>query len=86
MGGFSLRNLIHPVAFFSRKIALAERNYNVGECELLAIKATLAEWSCVLEAAAHPILIYTDDKNLEYLRTAKHLKPRQAQWALFSRF
>lgn len=41
----------------------------------------------LLEGAAHPILIFTNHKNLEYLRTAKCLKPRQALWALFfSRF
>lgn len=35
----------------------------------------------------HPVLIYTDHKNLEYLPSAKRLKPRQARWALFfSRF
>lgn len=40
-----------------------------------------------MEGAAHPILIYTDHKNLEYLRSAKRLKPRQVRWALFfSRF
>lgn len=33
------------------------------------------------------IYIYTDHKNLEYVRSAKWLKPRQARWALFfSRF
>lgn len=55
----------------------------MGDRELLAIKATLEEWRYLLEGAAHPILVYADHKNLEYLRTAKLLKPRQARWALF---
>ena len=79
--------LLHPVAYFSRTLSEAERNYDVGDRELLAIKAALEEWRYLLEGAAHPILIYTDHKNLEYLKVAQRLKPRQARWALlFTRF
>ena len=81
------KSLLHPVAFFSKKLNPSERNYDVGDRELLAIKAALEEWRYLLEGASHPILIFTDHKNLEYLRTAKRLRPRQARWALFfSRF
>ncbi|XP_073491307.1 uncharacterized protein [Aquarana catesbeiana] len=79
--------LLFPVAFFSRKLSSSERNYDVGDRELLAIKAALEEWRYLLEGAVHPVLIFTDHKNLEYLRAAKRLRPRQARWALFfSRF
>lgn len=58
-----------------------------GDRELLAIKSALEEWRYLLEWVAHPILIFRDHKNLEHLRTAKRLRPRQARWALFfSRF
>lgn len=81
------KSLLHPIAFFPRKLSSSERNYDVGDRELLAIKAALEEWRYLLEGAAHPILIFTDHKNLEYLRTAGRLRPRQARWALFfSRF
>lgn len=79
--------ILHPVAFASRKLSPPELNYDVGDRELLAIKFALEEWRYLLEGALHPIMIFTDHKNLEYLRTAKRLKPRQARWALFfSRF
>lgn len=79
--------LLHLVVFFFYKLSPAERNYDVGDCELLAIKAALEEWRYPLEGTAHPILIFTDHKNLEFLRTAKNLRPHQAKWALFfSRF
>ena len=40
-----------------------------------------------LEGAEHPFLVWTDHKNLEYLRTAKSLNSKQARWALlFTRF
>lgn len=71
-----------PVTVFSRKLSPAERNYDVGNRELLAVK--LEEWRHWLEGAAHPFVVYTDHKNLEYLLTAKRLNPSQARWVLFS--
>ncbi|XP_058234685.1 uncharacterized protein LOC131345702 [Hemibagrus wyckioides] len=35
---------LHPCAFFSRKLTTAEINYDVGNRELLSIKAALEEW------------------------------------------
>ncbi|KAL0171115.1 hypothetical protein M9458_031427, partial [Cirrhinus mrigala] len=72
-----------PCAFFSHKLNPAERNYDVGNRELLAIKLALEEWRHWLEGAQHPFIILTDHKNLEYIRTAKVLNHRQARWALF---
>uniref|UniRef100_A0A8C6PCD2 Gypsy retrotransposon integrase-like protein 1 n=1 Tax=Nothobranchius furzeri TaxID=105023 RepID=A0A8C6PCD2_NOTFU len=78
---------LHPCAFFSRRLSPAERNYDVGDRELLAVKLALEEWRHWLEGAEHPIVIWTDHKNLSYLKEAKRLNPRQSRWALFfSRF
>ncbi|KAL0150894.1 hypothetical protein M9458_053813, partial [Cirrhinus mrigala] len=74
---------MHPCAYFSRKLSPAERNYDVGNRELLAMKLALEEWRYWLAGAKHPFTILTDHKNLEYLRSAKRLNPRQARWALF---
>ncbi|KAK3545273.1 hypothetical protein QTP70_002933, partial [Hemibagrus guttatus] len=74
---------LHPCAFYSRKLTAAEANYDVGNRELLAIKAALEEWRHWLEGARHPFQVLTDHRNLEYLRGAKRLNPRQARWALF---
>uniref|UniRef100_A0A8C6NKF8 Gypsy retrotransposon integrase-like protein 1 n=1 Tax=Nothobranchius furzeri TaxID=105023 RepID=A0A8C6NKF8_NOTFU len=80
-------NKVHPCAFFSKTLSPAERNYDVGDRELLAVKLALEEWRHWLEGAITPFLVWTDHKNLEYLQTAKRLNPRQARWALFfSRF
>ncbi|KAK3544371.1 hypothetical protein QTP86_010148 [Hemibagrus guttatus] len=35
---------LHPCAFFSRKLNPAERNYDIGNRELLAVKLALEEW------------------------------------------
>ena len=72
-----------PCAFFSRKLSSAERNYDVGDRELLAIKLAFEEWRHWLEGATHPITVFTDHKNLAYLQSAKRLNPRQARWSLF---
>uniref|UniRef100_A0A9J7ZGW9 Gypsy retrotransposon integrase-like protein 1 n=1 Tax=Cyprinus carpio carpio TaxID=630221 RepID=A0A9J7ZGW9_CYPCA len=74
---------LHPCAFFSRKLTPAENNYNIGNKELLSIKAALEEWRHWLEGALHPFQVITDHKNLEYIKDAKRLNPRQARWALF---
>ena len=80
-------NRIHPCAFLSRKLTTAEKNYDVGNKELLAVKAALEEWRHWLEGAEQPFLVWTDHKNLEYIRKAKRLNSRQARWTLFfSRF
>ena len=42
----------------------------------------LEEWRHWLEGAQHPVLIWTDHKNLTYILEAKRLGPRQARWAL----
>uniref|UniRef100_A0A3B3SBH5 Gypsy retrotransposon integrase-like protein 1 n=1 Tax=Paramormyrops kingsleyae TaxID=1676925 RepID=A0A3B3SBH5_9TELE len=77
----------HPCAYFSRKLSSAERNYDVGDRELLAMKLALEEWRHWLEGARHPFLVLTDHRNLEYLQSAKRLSARQARWAhWFSRF
>lgn len=51
--------------------------------QLLVIKLALEEWRHWLEGANHPFQVITDHRNLEYLRDAKRLNPRQARCALF---
>ncbi|KAI2665884.1 Transposon Tf2-6 polyprotein [Labeo rohita] len=60
----------YPCAYFSHKLTPAERNYDVGNRELLAIKLALEEWRHWLEGGSTPI----------YSRVLNH---RQARWALF---
>lgn len=47
------------------------------------MKLALEEWRHWLEGAKHPFIVWTDHKNLEYIRSAKRLNSRQARWALF---
>lgn len=74
---------VHPCAFYSHRLSPAERNYDVGNRELLAIRLALGEWRHWLEGASVPFIVWTDHRNLEYIRSAKRLNARQARWALF---
>ena len=73
---------MHLCAFFSRKLSPAERNYDVCNRELLAVKLALEECRHWLEGAKPPFVVWTDHKNLIYLRDAKRLNSLQARWAL----
>ncbi len=76
---------MHPCAFFSHRLSPAERNYDIGNRELLAVKLALEEWRHWLEGLGVPFVVWTDHKNLEYIQSAKRLNSRQARWALFFR-
>ncbi|KAF7641169.1 hypothetical protein LDENG_00290730 [Lucifuga dentata] len=56
---------LHPCAFFSRRLTPAERNYDIGNRDLLAVKLALEEWRHWLEGSKVPFLVWTDHKNLD---------------------
>jgi len=72
---------LHPVAFHSRKLSPAERNYDIHDKELLAILVAFMEWKHYLEGTEKPITVYTDDQNLQYFLTTKAWTHRQIRWA-----
>lgn len=67
---------VHPCAFFSHRLMPAERNYDVGNRELLAVKLALEEWRHWLEGAQQLFVVWTDHKNLAYIETVKRLSSR----------
>ena len=71
-----------PIAFLSRKMQAAERNYEIYDKELLAIVEALAKWRQYLLDAAEPFEVWTDHKNLKYFREPHKLNGRQARWYL----
>ncbi len=47
---------VHPCAFFSHRLSPVERNYDIGNRELLAVKLALEEWRHWLEGSGVPFL------------------------------
>ena len=78
--GESTRLVWKPVAFYSRKMNQAERNYGVGDQEMLAIITAFKTWRHYLECASHTIRVLTDHQALTSFMTTKNLNRRQARW------
>ena len=55
---------LHPVCFYSRKFTPAELNYPIYDKELLAVVEAFKQWRVYQEGAAHPICVFSDQKNL----------------------
>ena len=74
-------NGLQPIAFMSKKMLPAEKNYPVHEQELLAVICALKEWRHYLHGRKFTII--TDHQSLRYLSTQPHLSPRQIRWSEF---
>jgi hypothetical protein len=73
-----------PCAYFSRKLRPAEKNYSVGDKELLAIICALREYSVYIQGV--PTKLYTDHANHKTLfsRKAEEFEtPRVARWICY---
>ena len=71
---------LHPVAYYSRKLTPAERNYDPRSAELLAIYDALRHWRCYLEGSQFTLLVQTDHPSLQYFSTQQDLNRRETRW------
>jgi hypothetical protein len=72
----------HLCGYLSQSLNLAERNYQIFDRELLAVIRALTEWRHYLEGNPHPVIVFTDHKNLLYFCTVQKFTHRQARWQL----
>src|SRR6202051_2496500 len=70
----------HPIAFLSKALQEAQRNYEVYDKEMLAIMLALEEWRHYLVGADEVFEIWTDHQNLQYFRQPQKVNRRQARW------
>jgi hypothetical protein len=68
----------NPVAYVSRKLNDAEKNYPTHDREFLAIVHVVKELRCYLHGSA--FVVRTDHNPLRYLQTQPHLSKRQVRW------
>ena len=66
-----------PIAFFTRKLTKAQKNYTVAEKELLGIVETLKEFRTIL--LGQTLQVYTDHINLTFKNATT---PRILRWRL----
>ena len=62
-----------PVAYISKSLNKAERNYEIHDKKMLVIIWYLEAWRYFLEEAKDQFEIWTDHKNLEYFMKAQKL-------------
>lgn len=73
----------HPVAFLSKGMSPAERNYDIYDRELLAMIRCLEEWRYYLLRSPHTIEIWSDHLNLTWFKQPQNLNRRQARWMTY---
>jgi hypothetical protein len=72
---------LFPVAYSSRKLLSAERNYSVSEKECLAIVFGISKFQRYLYG--RKFILETDHQPLAYLAQAKLTNGRLMRWSLF---
>lgn len=73
--------LWHPVAFASRTLLPAEKNYEVHNKEMLGVVYACLEWHPLLLSTTLAFTVLTDAKSLQWFMTTKVLNRRQVWWA-----
>lgn len=69
-----------PVAYASRKLTPAEKNYTIMERETLAVVFALNSWRLYLFKHFD---VFTDNRGVVYLQTKQHLSKRELRWTEF---
>jgi hypothetical protein len=73
----------HPIAYFSKSLLPAERNYNIYDRELLAIIYAVKVYRHFLLGAQQKFLIRSDHENLKYFKLPQKISACQARWHEF---
>lgn len=68
-----------PIAYMSRSLGLAKRNWSTYAREMLAIVVSIRTWRPYL--MEHKFIIQTDQRSLRYLLEQRILTPEQQKWA-----
>jgi hypothetical protein len=70
------------VAFFSRKMILAEMNYETHDQKLLIIVECFKHWRHYLKKNYHTMKVFIDRNNLKDFMNVKTLNERQIKWTM----
>src|SRR6202049_1878321 len=73
----------HPVAYFSKSLSPAEKNYDIYDRELLAIIYAVKAFRYLLLGVQEKFLIRSDHENLKYFKSPQKITLCQARWQQF---
>ena len=71
---------LHPVAFHSHSLLPAEHNYDVHDKELAGVIFGFKNIHFLFLGEKHPVIVYTDHKNLQYFQEPQKISGYQARW------
>ena len=77
---YSKNSSWHPIAYESKKLSSAERNYPAQERELLGVIHALRTWECFVDGCQAGYQVMTDHASLQYLRKQTKPTPRLVRW------
>lgn len=70
-----------PVAYMSKSLTGAEKNYSITERETLAVLTALEHWRCYLENG-QTFTVYTDHSSLKWFLSLNNPTGRLARWCV----
>ncbi|CAH2219366.1 jg1518, partial [Pararge aegeria aegeria] len=71
----------HPIAYMSKSLTAAERNYSITERETLAVVLALEHWRCYIENG-QTFTVYTDHSALKWFLSISNPTGRLARWGV----
>lgn len=77
----TINGVEHPVAYMSRSLTKAEKNYSTTEREALAVLIALEHWRCYLETDK-TFTVYTDHSALKWFLSLSNPTGRLARWGV----
>lgn len=77
----SINGKEHPIAYMSKSLTAAEKNYSITERETLAVLVALEHWRCYLENGK-TFTVYTDHSALKWFLSLNNPTGRLARWGV----
>lgn len=71
----------HPIAYMSKSLSAAEKNYSITERETLAVVVALEYWRCYIENG-QKFTVYTDHSALKWFLSISNPTGRLARWGV----
>ena len=68
------------MGFYSKTFNEAEHNYNIHDCELLAVFHGLTHWQHILLSSPSKVTVLMDHKKLEYYKEPHHINQQISRY------